>query len=264
MQLSAARQSCGTLRRGPQPRAAGVRPVNFARAPVHRQLVVLRAAEAQEATVETAAPVEEVTLSPLDRARKALEDETLDKNVLTVCLAELEAEMARLQQESSAATSRAAQLEASVASAKDQYLRLQADFDNFRRRTKEESAQLTDSVRGDVVKELLPLVDNFELARTQVKAETEGEQKINNSYQGLYKQMVDLMRSLGVEAVPTLGAPFDPALHDAIMREPSATHPDGTVLHEFRKGFSIGGKLLRPAMVKVSYTEEGPANSSEE
>lgn len=63
--------------------------------------------------------------------------------------------------------------------------------------------------------------------------------------------MVDLMRSLGVEAVPTVGSPFDPNVHDAIMREPSNAHPDGTVLGEFRKGFSLGGKLLRPAMVKV-------------
>ncbi len=59
------------------------------------------------------------------------------------------------------------------------------------------------------------------------------------------------MRSLGVDAVPTVGAAFDPNIHDAIMREPSSSHPDGTVLQEFRKGFAIGGKLLRPAMVKV-------------
>ncbi len=65
--------------------------------------------------------------------------------------------------------------------------------------------------------------------------------------------MVDLMRSLGVEAVPTVGAPFDPNVHDAIMREPSNAHPDGTVLMEFRKGFALGGKLLRPAMVKVGW-----------
>ncbi|KXZ54694.1 hypothetical protein GPECTOR_4g762 [Gonium pectorale] len=215
-------------------------------------------------TAEAEAPAEEQILSPLQRAKKALDEESLDKDVLTSALADLEAEMNRLQSAASAAESRAATLEASVAAAKDQYLRLNADFDNFRRRTREESAQLTDSVRGDVIKEMLPLVDNFELARTQVKAETESEQKINNSYQSLYKQMVEMMRSLGVEAVPTTGTPFDPAIHDAIMREPSNTHPDGTVLQEFRKGFAIGGKLVRPAMVKVSYTEEGPANSSEE
>ncbi|GLC67154.1 G1/S-specific cyclin-E1 [Pleodorina starrii] len=259
MQLSAARQSCGARTRAPQPRAAGVRPVHAARVLVNRRRIVSRAAE--DAPAEAA---EAPALSPLDRAKKALEDGSLDKEELTSCLAGLESEMERLRSAASAADERASALESTVSNMKDQYVRLTADFENFRRRTREENAQLTDNVRGDVIKELLPIVDNFELARTQVKTETEGEAKINNSYQGLYKQMVDMMRSLGVEAVPTTGTPFDPNIHDAIMREPSSSHPDGTVLQEFRKGFSIGGKLVRPAMVKVSYTEEGPANSSEE
>ena len=69
--------------------------------------------------------------------------------------------------------------------------------------------------------------------------------------QGLYKQMVDLLRTLGVEPVPTVGTPFDPEIHEAIMREASNAHPDGTVLVEFRKGFRLGDKLLRAAMVQV-------------
>ncbi|GIL91669.1 hypothetical protein Vretimale_9545 [Volvox reticuliferus] len=261
MQLLSARHASAALSRPSKSRAAGVRPPQTFRAPVLRRRVVLRAAEVQDAPAE---PADGVVLSPLDRAKKALEDGSLDKELLNGCLAELEAEMGRLRAEASAAEERASALEATASNTKDQFVRLTADFENFRRRTREENIQLTDSVRGDVIKELLPIVDNFELARTQVKTETEGEAKINMSYQGLYKQMVDMMRSLGVEAVPTTGAPFDPAIHDAIMREPSNSHPDGTVLQEFRKGFSIGGKLLRPAMVKVSYTEEGPANSSEE
>lgn len=72
--------------------------------------------------------------------------------------------------------------------------------------------------------------------------------------QSLYKQMVDIIRALGVEAVPTTGTPFDPSIHDGIMREPSSEHPDGTVLMEFRKGFRIKDRLLRPAMVKVRTT----------
>jgi molecular chaperone GrpE len=121
-------------------------------------------------------------------------------------------------------------------------------------------------VKGDIVKELLPMIDNFELARTQVKAETEGEQKINNSYQSLYKQMVEAMKAFGVEAVATVGGPFDPNLHEAIMREPSEEVEDGTVLMEFRKGFMLGDRLLRPAMVKVSYSEApaAPAAATEE
>jgi len=221
----------------------------------------------QESAVEN--PLDEdQPMSPLDRAWQALQAENLDRNTLESCMSELEAEMSRLQESAAAAEARALTLEATMATAKDQLLRLNADFDNFRRRTRDEKDQLAVSVRGDVVTSLLPVVDNFELARTQVKAETEAEQKINNSYQSLYKQFVDFLRGLGVEAVPTVGTPFDPNLHEAIMKEPSSEVEDGTVLTEFRKGFKIGDKLLRPAMVKVSENEGGPvaptASSSEE
>lgn len=70
--------------------------------------------------------------------------------------------------------------------------------------------------------------------------------------QGLYAKMVDAFKKMGLEVVPGVGAHFDPSLHEAIMRAPSPDHPDGTVLQEFRRGFSIDGVLLRPAMVQAS------------
>lgn len=104
------------------------------------------------------------------------------------------------------------------ATIKDQYVRLTADFDNFRRRSQTEKESLSTAAKEDVVKLFLPLIDNFDLARQQLKPATEGEEKINNSYQGLYRQMVEIFRKLGVEAVETVGAAFDPNLHEAIMR----------------------------------------------
>jgi molecular chaperone GrpE len=196
--------------------------------------------------------------SPLERARAAAAEEPLDADALAGALADAEAELASLRDALAAAEARAATLDGGMATARDQLLRLTADFDNYRRRTAAEKDALADSVRGDVVQQMLPLIDNFEMARTQVKAESEAEQKINAAYQGLYRQMVDMMRALGVEAVPTTGSPFDPALHEAIMREASAEVPDGTVLQEFRKGFRLGDKLLRPAMVKVSFDDSTP------
>ena len=80
--------------------------------------------------------------------------------------------------------------------------------------------------------------------------------------QGLYKQMVDIMKGLDVDAVDTVGSPFDPELHEAIMREPNDEVPDGTVIMEFRKGFRMGERLLRPAMVKVSFSEAAAEVSS--
>eukprot|EP00245_Coleochaete_scutata_P006176 TRINITY_DN20384_c0_g1_i1.p1 TRINITY_DN20384_c0_g1~~TRINITY_DN20384_c0_g1_i1.p1 ORF type:complete len:328 (+),score=92.94 TRINITY_DN20384_c0_g1_i1:132-1115(+) len=142
-----------------------------------------------------------------------------------------------------------------VSITKDRFLRLNADFDNFRKRSEREKAAIATTVRGEVVEELLPMVDNFERAKDQLKIETEGEQKIDSSYQGIYKQFVELMKGLGVRPVDTVGKPFDFNLHEAIMREESSEYPEGIVIQEFRRGFTIGDKLLRPAMVKVS---QGP------
>jgi len=219
------------------------------------------ATDSQEASNASESNAEvKVEQTPVQRARAALAAEELDRTVLEGVISDLDAELARLEGELSAAESRAAMMEGTVASAKDQLLRLNADFDNFRRRSASEKEALSVSVKGDVVVQLLPLIDNFELARTQVKVETEGEQRINSSYQGLYKQMVDIMRGLGIEAVPTTGTVFNPEIHEAIMQEPNNEVPDGTILQEFRKGFKIGEKLLRPAMVKVSTNDgSGPA-----
>lgn len=115
-----------------------------------------------------------------------------------------------------------------------------------------ERKQAGSNVKSSVVQDLLPLIDNFESASKQVKTATPGEEKINASYQGLYRQMVDIFRGFGVEAVLTEGHQFDPEVHEAIMREESETAADGEVLQEFRKGFQLNGKLLRPAMVKVA------------
>lgn len=207
-------------------------------------------------------------LSALERAKQALTSDNVDSETLASCLGEIEGELAELRAAVDSAELRAAAQESAVQTSKDQLLRLTADFDNFRRRTASEKDALSDSVRGDVVAQLLPLVDNFELARTSVKAESEQELKIVNNYQNLYKQMVDIMRGLGVEAVPTIGSLFDPSIHDAIMRQENTEVPDGTVLVEYRKGFRIGDKLIRPAMVQVSYNDNAAtgsaASSSEE
>lgn len=201
--------------------------------------------------------------SPLEKVKASLSAAELDTVEVEASLLEVENEMADLRAKISEVETRAEEAEITVKSVKDQILRLNADFDNYRRRTAQEKEQISEKVRCDIVADLLPLVDNFELARTQVKAETEGEQKINNSYQSLYKQMVEIMRSLGVEAVETEGHPFNPEYHDGIMREPSDEVPDGTVLMELRKGFKLGDRLIRPAMVKVSYSDSVSTTSGE-
>ncbi|CAM6094875.1 unnamed protein product [Calypogeia fissa] len=171
----------------------------------------------------------------------------------------LETQIVGVEVERDALAKQVATLVDEANTAKERLLRLNADFDNFRKRTLTEKANLTTSVRSDVIETLLPMVDNFERAKASIKVETEGEEKIDKSYQSIYKQFVEIMKGLGVVAVETVGKPFDPNLHEAIMRDESSEYPEDIVVQEFRRGFCIGDKLLRPAMVKVS-AGPGPAN----
>ena len=103
-------------------------------------------------------------------------------------------------------------LTAEIKSGKEKYVRLQADFDNFRKRSEKDRLSVRTDAQGELIESLLPMVDNFERAKQQIKPETEKEKKIDASYQGIYKQFVEIMRSLRVAVVPTIGKPFDPSV----------------------------------------------------
>lgn len=159
-----------------------------------------------------------------------------------------------------------AHLEATKAQLEDitgQYKRLAADFDNFRKRTQKEKEELDVQVKCATIIELLPVIDNFERARSQLKPANDGEMAIHKSYQTVYKQMVDCLKRLGVSPMRPEGQEFDPNLHDAVMREATADHPEGTVTEELMRGYMLGDRVLRHAMVKVATTPE-PIDSSDE
>ncbi|KAL8147432.1 uncharacterized protein LOC141707860 isoform X1 [Apium graveolens] len=175
-------------------------------------------------------------------------------------IAEIEALLKSIEDEKVALESKVATLSAEISYERDRVLRISADFENFRKRTERERFSLLTNAKGEVVESLLPVLDNFERAKTQIKVETKGEEKINNSYQSISKQFAEVLGSLGVVPVETTGNPFDPMLHEAIMREESDEFEEGIILQEFRKGFKLGDRLLRPSMVKVS-AGPGPAKS---
>eukprot|EP00899_Mesostigma_viride_P016600 jgi/Mesvir1/24941/Mv16917-RA.1 len=157
-----------------------------------------------------------------------------------------------------------AKVQADLEKSRESYMRLNADFDNFRKRTQREKETIRTTAKGAVVEELLPMLDTLEAAKTQVKAATEGEEKIARSYQGVYNMTLDIMRRMGLVRIETVGKPFDPATMDAIMKQETDSVPDGTVLEEFRAGFMNGEMLLRPAMVKVaSNSSPAPAPSAD-
>lgn len=164
----------------------------------------------------------------------------------------IEARIQIIENEHSVMAQKVSDLSAEINSGKEKYIRLQADFDNFRKRAEKERTNIRSNAQGEVIESLLPMVDSFERAKEQLKPDTEMEKKIDASYQGIYKQFVEIMRSLQVAAVATVGKPFDPLLHEAIAREESEEYKEGIIIQEFRRGFRLGDRLLRPAMVKVS------------
>ena len=147
---------------------------------------------------------------------------------------------------------------------KAQYARLAADFDNFRKRTSKEKENLAEQAKVNVISDLLPVIDNFERARTQIKPNNEGEKAIHNSYQGVYKTLVDSLKRIGVSAMRPEGEQFDPNFHEAMLREQTDEHPEGTVIEQLMRGYLLGEKVLRHAMVKVAVPKEPVITSEEE
>ncbi|KAJ0759255.1 putative GrpE nucleotide exchange factor [Helianthus annuus] len=193
-------------------------------------------------------------LSSLQSYKEALADNNESK------ISEIETYLKSIEDEKLVLERKLATLSDELSTAKDRVLRISADFDNFRKRTERERISLVANAQGEVVENLLPVLDNFERAKAAIKVENEKEEKINDSYQSIYKQFVEILGSLGVVPVETTGQPFDPLLHEAIMREESTEFGEGVVIQEFRKGFRIGERLLRPSMVKVS-AGPGPENT---
>ncbi|MBE9114598.1 nucleotide exchange factor GrpE [Lusitaniella coriacea LEGE 07157] len=146
---------------------------------------------------------------------------------------------------------------------KSHSMRIAADFDNFRKRTLKEKEELEYKVKRDTITELLPVVDNFERARSQIKPANDGEMAIHKSYQGVYKNLVDGLKRIGVSAMRAEGQPFDPNYHEAMLRQPTDEYPEDTVMEQLVRGYLIGDRVLRHAMVKVAAPQE-PVVTSEE
>ena len=145
-----------------------------------------------------------------------------------------------------------------------QYKRIAADFENFRRRTQKEKSDLEVQIKCNTITELLPVIDNFERARSQIKPQTDAEMNIHKSYQGVYKQLVDCLKRVGVSPMRSEGEMFDPNLHEAVMREPTTEYEDGIVIEDLMRGYMLGDRVLRHAMVKVAAAVEGNTSPSED
>jgi molecular chaperone GrpE len=130
----------------------------------------------------------------------------------------------------------------------DRLVRLQADYDNFRRRTRQEKEEFYKYASEKLINTLLPVLDNFELA---LSAEGDSIENIKSGVQMIYKQLLDVLATEGVTPIPAVGEQFDPLKHEAVLRAESDEHPDNTIVQELRRGYFLKDKVIRPSMVKV-------------
>ncbi len=160
-------------------------------------------------------------------------------------------EHATEEQEAEVVSPEVVALRAEIEEHKQRVLRTQADFDNFRRRTVKEKEELGKYASAKLITELLPVLDNFEraMSTTSDNAEVASYAK---GVEMILRQFEGILNAEGLTAMETVGQPFNPEYHQAIMQVDSEDHEEGIVVEEIQKGYLLKDKVLRPAMVKVS------------
>jgi molecular chaperone GrpE len=129
-------------------------------------------------------------------------------------------------------------------------LRTAAEFDNYRKRIERERRDQADAMIADTLADVLPIIDDFERA---LQAPSGGDvDSLRRGVELIHRQMLDLLRRRGVKAIQPVGADFDPRFHESVVSEATSDHREGEVLQELRRGYMLGDRLLRPAMVKVA------------
>ncbi|ODG90209.1 MULTISPECIES: nucleotide exchange factor GrpE [Bacillaceae] len=142
-------------------------------------------------------------------------------------------------------------LRAEVDEKENKYLRLHADFENYKRRALLDQQSLMTYRAQSLVTDLLPVLDNFERA-LQVEATDEQTASLKQGMEMVYRLLVEAVKKEGVEEIPALGEQFDPNVHQAVMQESDDSKPSNEVLQEFQKGYKLKDRVIRPSMVKVN------------
>jgi len=188
---------------------------------------------------------------------KTTQNEPLEQNagepqeeIVEEVFEEVEAESAE-EESLKAAESKIAELEAKLETEANRYLRLQADFDNSRRRARLDLEAAQTYRAQSLVMDLLPAIDNFERA-LKMEATEEQAQSLYTGMEMVYRGLLEALKKEGVEVIESVGSEFDPHLHQAVMQvEAEGTEPN-MVVEEFQKGYKLKDRVIRPAMVKVS------------
>lgn len=136
-----------------------------------------------------------------------------------------------------------------------QYIRLAADFDNYRKRQEQEREALIKYGTENALKNLLEILDNFDRGQKALEG-VEDCEKVKESFTLIHKQVFETLSKMGLEEIKAIGEEFDPNFHEAVMRTPSDEQPENTVIAELQKGYKVGDKVLRPTMVSVAAPQE--------
>lgn len=131
------------------------------------------------------------------------------------------------------------------------YLRTQADFDNYRKRTQREKEEFAQYASMSLVEKLLPVLDNFERALAATGS-SKDQEALHKGLEMIYRQFFQVLEQEGLKPIPAVGEPFNPEVHQAVMQVESEEHEEGIVVEEMQKGYFLKDKVLRPSMVKVS------------
>ena len=133
---------------------------------------------------------------------------------------------------------------------RDQLLRARAEFDNYRKRMERDRAQVSARMTEDALRDFLPIIDDLERA---LAADTgDAGSSIHQGVQMIYKQALEVLRRRGLEPIDAIGQDFDPNIHEAVAYEPAEGRREGEIIGELRRGYRIGDRLVRPAMVRVA------------
>jgi len=153
-----------------------------------------------------------------------------------------------------------AKLTADLEELRQSMLRSQADFANYRKRIEKERFEDSKRTTARVIEGVIPVIDGFEHA---LAAHREAEyENYRKGFELIYKQLLDNIAKLGVERLDPVGKPFDPHLHQAVDREETSEHKDGTILQVFQPGYVFHGRVLRPAMVRVAVHPSGASKEA--
>lgn len=189
------------------------------------------AAEAEESAAEAEAP----ETAPEDAAKDAADAAAPDAQEAP-------------EDDASALKAQVESLQAALAEKDNRVKRLQADFENFRRRTSKEREELANVVTQDLLKGMLPILDNFDRAMAAEQKDSESFQK---GVEMIYTQLHETLKNDGLEPIETAGQKFDPNFHQAVMRVENPDLEDDTIAQELQKGYIVKGRVIRPSMVQV-------------